>query len=123
MPTTVTSSITSLLISLDGKSVSTELQAALERNAGARAGVVHDHGSKLVNRNVAAVIKAHNLIDIETRPRHPESNGIVERFAWRHAAAWGQCTAPNSRFDRLCHYVAKRGLEACLKFSLMNHSR
>ena len=29
---------------------------------------------------VAAVIKAHNLIDIKTRPRHPESNGIVERF-------------------------------------------
>lgn len=28
----------------------------------------------------AAVIKAHNLIDIKTRPRHPESNGIVERF-------------------------------------------
>ena len=27
-----------------------------------------------------AVIKAHNLIDIKTRPRHPESNGIVERF-------------------------------------------
>ena len=26
------------------------------------------------------MIKAHNLIDIRTRPRHPESNGIVERF-------------------------------------------
>jgi transposase InsO family protein len=33
-----------------------------------------------VNRDVAAVIKTHNLIDIKTRPRHPESNGIVERF-------------------------------------------
>ena len=33
-----------------------------------------------MNRDVAAVIKAHNLIDIKTRPRHPESNGIVERF-------------------------------------------
>jgi putative transposase len=41
---------------------------------------VHDHGSEFVNRDVAAVIKAHNLIDIKTRPRHPESNGIVERF-------------------------------------------
>ncbi len=30
--------------------------------------------------DVAAVIKAHNLIDIKTKPRHPESNGIVERF-------------------------------------------
>ena len=26
------------------------------------------------------MIKVHNLIDIKTRPRHPESNGIVERF-------------------------------------------
>lgn len=69
-----------LLISLDGKSVSRELQAALERNAGAQPRVVHDHGSEFVNRDVAAVIKAHNLIDIKTRPRHPESNGIVERF-------------------------------------------
>ncbi len=33
-----------------------------------------------MNRDVAAVIKAHNLIDIKTKPRHPESNGIVERF-------------------------------------------
>ena len=29
---------------------------------------------------VAALIKAHNPIDIKTRPRHPESNGIDERF-------------------------------------------
>jgi hypothetical protein len=28
----------------------------------------------------ALTIKAHNLIDIKTKPRHPESNGIVERF-------------------------------------------
>ncbi len=42
--------------------------------------MVHDHGSEFVNRDVAAVIKAHNLIDIKTKPRHPESNGIAERF-------------------------------------------
>lgn len=69
-----------LLISLDGTSVSTELQAALEALSGAKPRIVHDHGSEFVNRDVAAVIKAHNLIDIKTRPRHPESNGIVERF-------------------------------------------
>ena len=27
-----------------------------------------------------AVIKAHDLLDVRTRARHPESNGIVERF-------------------------------------------
>jgi transposase InsO family protein len=69
-----------LLISLNGQSVAVELQAALEAAKGARPRVVHDHGSEFVNRDVAAVIKTHNLIDIKTRPRHPESNGIVERF-------------------------------------------
>jgi putative transposase len=69
-----------LLIALDGKSVATELQAALEANPGLKPRVVHDHGGEFVNRDVAAVVKAHNLIDIKTKPRHPESNGIVERF-------------------------------------------
>lgn len=69
-----------LLMSLDGKSMAIELQAALESSQGVQPRVVHDHGSEFVNRDVAAVIKAHNLIDIKTKPRHPESNGIVERF-------------------------------------------
>ena len=69
-----------LLISLDGQSVAIELQAALESVQGAKPRIVHDHGSEFVNRDVAAVVKAHNLIDIKTRARHPESNGIVERF-------------------------------------------
>jgi putative transposase len=69
-----------LLISLDGKSVALELQAALEAVKDAKPRVVHDLGSEFVNRDVAAVIKTHNLIDIKTRPRHPESNGIVARF-------------------------------------------
>jgi transposase InsO family protein len=69
-----------LLLTLDGQSVATELQAALEAHPQAQPRIVHDHGGEFVNRDVAAVIKAHNLIDIKTRPRHPESNGIVERF-------------------------------------------
>jgi transposase InsO family protein len=69
-----------LLMSLDGKSVATELQAALEAVSEAKPRIVHDHGGEFVNRDVAAVIKTHNLIDIKTKPRHPESNGIVERF-------------------------------------------
>src|SRR5271154_818470 len=69
-----------LLMSLDGKSVAIELQAALEAVKDVKPRVVHDHGGEFVNRDVAAVIKTHNLIDIKTKPRHPESNGIVERF-------------------------------------------
>lgn len=69
-----------LLMSLDGKSVAVELQAALEAVQEAAPRVIHDHGGEFVNRDVAAVIKAHNLIEIKTKPRHPESNGIIERF-------------------------------------------
>ena len=69
-----------LLMSLDGKSVAVELQAALETVSDAKPRIVHDHGGEFVNRDVAAVIKTHNLIDIKTKRRHPESNGIVERF-------------------------------------------
>jgi putative transposase len=69
-----------LLMRLDGAAVSTELQAALESAGDAKPRVVHDHGPEFVNRDVAAVVRAHNLIEIKTRLRHPESNGIVERF-------------------------------------------
>ncbi len=57
-----------------------ELRAALEAVKDAKPRVVHDHGSEFDNRDVAAVIKTHNLIDIKTKPRHPESSGIAERL-------------------------------------------
>ncbi|MEZ4265358.1 MAG: IS3 family transposase [Myxococcota bacterium] len=70
-----------LLIDLNGKAVATELLAALEAlPAGQRPRIVHDHGSEFCNKELQAVVKAHDLIDIATRPRHPESNGIAERF-------------------------------------------
>jgi hypothetical protein len=47
-----------LLITLDGQSVATELQAELEAAQDVQPRVVHDHGSEFVNRDVAAVIKA-----------------------------------------------------------------
>lgn len=51
-----------LLMSLDDKSMAFELQAALESSQGVKPRVVHDHGSEFVNRDVAAVIKAHNFV-------------------------------------------------------------
>ncbi len=69
-----------LMLELNGRAMATELQAALDANPGAHPRLVHDHGSEYVNRDLAAVIKVHNLLDIKTRPRHPESNGIAERF-------------------------------------------
>jgi putative transposase len=69
-----------LLIDLNGAAVATELEAALSKAGTVRPRIVHDHGSEFVNRDMRAVIKQHNLLDIRTRARHPESNGIVERF-------------------------------------------
>jgi putative transposase len=69
-----------LMLELNGRAMANELQAALDTNPGAHPRLVHDHGSEYVNRDLAAVIKVHNLLDIKTRPRHPESNGIAERF-------------------------------------------
>ena len=69
-----------LLIDLNGAAVATELEAALSKVGKVRPKIVHDHGSEYVNRDMRAVIKQHNLLDIRTRARHPESNGIVERF-------------------------------------------
>lgn len=66
-----------LSISLNGKSMATELQAALETASDARPRIVHDHGDELVNREVGAVIKTHNLIDINIKSRYPESNGTL----------------------------------------------
>ena len=56
-------------MSLDGKSVAIEQKAAPGGSPGCEARVMHDHGSEFVNRDVAAVIEAHNLIDIKTKPR------------------------------------------------------
>ncbi len=79
-----------LLISLDGQSVALELQAALEAVKDAKPRVVHDHGSEFVNRDVAAVIKTHNLIDLympngrrETaQTRQEQPHGIRQRYGY-----------------------------------------
>lgn len=69
-----------LLTRLDGQAVALELQAALEGAGGIQPRIVHDHGPEFVNKDVASVIKENQLLQIKTRRRHPESNGIVERF-------------------------------------------
>jgi putative transposase len=69
-----------LLLELTGRAVAVELEAALSKCKGAKPRIVHDHGSEFCNSELRAVVKAHDLLDIRTRARHPESNGIVERF-------------------------------------------
>ena len=83
-----------LLMSLDGKSVAIELQAALEAAKDAKPRVVHDHGSEFVNRDVAAVIKTHNLIDIKTRAAAPR----IERY--RGALQWHRARRERQRLRK-----------------------
>lgn len=64
-----------LLMSLDGKSMAIELEAALEASIDAKPRIVHDHGSEFVTRDVATVIEAYNLIDIK------RSRGTLNRTA------------------------------------------
>jgi transposase InsO family protein len=66
-----------LLIDLTGRAVATELEVALGTCEGARLRIVHDHGSEFCNSELHAIVKAHDLLDIRTRARHPDSNGIV----------------------------------------------
>ena len=69
-----------VLTELSGRAVAIELEAALAKCRAQKPRIVHDHGSEFCNSELRAVIKAHDLLDIRTRARHPESNGIVERF-------------------------------------------
>jgi hypothetical protein len=69
-----------LLVDLNGVAMATELEAAMAKAGKVRPRIAHDHSSEYVNRDVRAMIKQHNLLDTRTRARHPESNGIVERF-------------------------------------------
>ncbi len=64
---------------MTGRAVATELEVALGTCEGARLRIVHDHGSEFCNSELRAVVNAPDRLDIRTRVRHPESNGIVER--------------------------------------------
>ena len=110
-----------LLLEINGRTVSTELEAALEKAGGAKPRVVHDHGPEFVNRDLAAVIKAHNLLDIRTRRGHPESNGVVERFNGTvrqeaNGEFGGNYLAAEAKINELIkHYNAER-LHAALGY-------
>jgi len=69
-----------VLTELTGRAVAIELEAALATCGAKKPRIVHDHGSEFCNTELRAIIKAHDLMDIRTRARHPESNGIAERF-------------------------------------------
>ena len=87
MPSAATWSITDcspsahhLLTELSSLALAIELEAAPAQCGSAKPRIVHGHCSEFCNTELRAVIKVHDLLDIRTRARHPESNGIVKRF-------------------------------------------
>jgi transposase InsO family protein len=76
-----------LLGSMDGQSVSTEAQAAVETlprdeqgDLLARPDIRSDNGSGYVSREFAGVLAEHGLAHRPIRPHCPEENGLCERL-------------------------------------------
>jgi transposase InsO family protein len=76
-----------LLLSMDGESVSTEAQAAVETlprdeqgSLLARPDIRSDNGSGYVSREFAGVLAEHGLAHRPIRPHCPEENGLCERL-------------------------------------------
>ena len=69
-----------LLMSLDGKSVATELQAALEAAARRQAASRSRSRQRVRQSRCRGGDQGAQPDRHQDQPRHPESNGIVERF-------------------------------------------
>jgi transposase InsO family protein len=75
-----------LLASMDGRSVSTAAQGALEKLArdeqgdlAARPDIRSDNGSGYVSREFGGVLDEHGLSHRRIKPHCPEENGVMER--------------------------------------------
>ena len=68
-----------LLFSMVADDVVSVIEEALE-NIQAHPQVVSDNGPQFISREFRQLIKQHTLVDIKTMRRHPESNGLIERY-------------------------------------------
>lgn len=71
-----------LLTMMDGQTVATEAQAAIETlpGGGGRPTIQSDHGSCFVAREYAATLSDNGVGRTLIRPHTPTDNGIIERF-------------------------------------------
>lgn len=69
-----------LLESMTGADVRAVLQSALKKYPGRHPRLVTDNGVQFKGDDFKALIKEFALKDIKIRVRHPESNGVIERF-------------------------------------------
>ena len=69
-----------LLETASSNDVKAALQAALKKYPGKKPRIVTDNGTQFRSKDFRALLKEFSLKDIKTRIRHPESNGVIERF-------------------------------------------
>jgi putative transposase len=69
-----------LLETASSKDVKAALQSALKKYPGENPRIVTDNGTQFKSKDFRALLKEFSLKDIKTRIRHPESNGVIERF-------------------------------------------
>jgi transposase InsO family protein len=71
-----------LLTMMDGRTVSTEAQAAIETlpESGSRPTIQSDHGSCFIAYDYAATLREAGVGRTLIRPHTPTDNGIIERF-------------------------------------------
>jgi len=69
-----------LLTSMQAEEITLVVQWALERCPGAHPVIVNDNGGQFTGKEFKKLLKRFQLQQIRTKVRHPESNGIIERF-------------------------------------------
>lgn len=69
-----------LLETASSTDVKAALQSALKKYPGEKPRIVTDNGTQFKSKDFRALLKEFSLKDIKTRIRHPESNGVIERF-------------------------------------------
>lgn len=69
-----------LLTSMKAEDITLVVQRALEKHPQAKPDIVNDNGSQFTSKEFKKLIKRFKLAQIRIRVRHPESNGIIERF-------------------------------------------
>jgi transposase InsO family protein len=95
-----------LLFSMVADDVVSVIEEALESTPGAHPQVVSDNGPQFISKEFRQLIKQHTLVDIKTMRRHPESNGLIERYhrTFREEGIGDQ--SPASYYDA-CELIAK----------------
>lgn len=111
-----------LLLDMTSREVNLVIQQALEKYPGFNPRIVSDHGTQFTGKDFKSLIKQFALKEIKIRLKHPESNGISERFYGLTRQEGLEHRSPTDYYDAkrilgewIDHYNHRR-LHSSLKF-------